>query len=424
MTSNTKLSSQTLALVLGFIFFLCHAKAIRLVSSAPTVFDVTKFGAKGDGKPVYNEDGESSVGMAFIQAWLKACNSIGPATVLIPKGTYAVAQVIFNGPCQSSVTVELQGNIIADPDVSQFPNNQLLVFEEVEGAKLVGGGSIAATRPSSQVTPMDPEKPFVYSELMPSVSLLKVVKFEMSGVRSLNPESFHVLVDNSHEVSITNVNFDSTNMRPVARSDAIFISMSSLVTVTNSQIKVGDACVTVSGGSKDVTISGLTCNYGHGIRVGAQAHETPDYNVNKVKVTNCTFKATKSAVTINPRPQSALGQVSDINFEDLVMDQVHTALTIKQDYLSTPDKPHNAKVSNIHFKNIKGTSIANIAVSFTCSKRTPCEGIEIADIDLKYTGQSLMGKLFSHMAICDNAKVAFIGKHDTLNCKSNSNGNI
>ncbi|KAK9726342.1 hypothetical protein RND81_05G207400 [Saponaria officinalis] len=417
MRISEGLSRKNVTLVLGFVvLFLYNAQAIRPVSTTTAVFDVTKFGAKGDGKPDYNEDGESTNGLAFIQAWLKACNSLGPSTVLIPKGTFAVAQVTFTGPCQSTVTVDLQGNIIADPDVSQFPNNELLVFQQVEGAKLVGAGSINVNRPASEVTPIDPEKPFIYMDVMPSISLLNVTKFAMSGIRSMNPLAFHVLVDSSHDVSIGNVNFETTNLKPITRSDAIFISMSNAVVITNSNIKTGDACITVSGGSKDVTISGVTCVNGQGIRVGAQPQVIPDYNINGVKVRNCTFKGTTYGAVIDPRPQEALGQVTDISFEDLNMDQVQNPITIKQDYPSTPGKPHNAKVSKVQFKNIRGTATTNAAVTFSCSKANPCDAIQVADVDLKSTGKALLGKVSNLLATCANAKVAFIGKHDGLNC--------
>ncbi|KAL9228217.1 hypothetical protein vseg_003822 [Gypsophila vaccaria] len=416
MKINQGLSMKNVTLVLGFAILLYQVKAIRPVSSTSAVFDVTKFGAKGDGKPDYNEDGESTVGLAFVQAWLKACNSLGPSTVLIPKGTFAVAQVLFSGPCQSTVTVDLQGNIIADPDVSQFPNNELLVFQQVEGAKLAGPGSINVNRPPAEITPMDPEKPFIYMDVMPSVSLLNVTKFTMSGVHSMNPAAFHVLVDSSHEVTIENANFETTNLKPVTHSDAIFISMSTMVTVTNGQIKTGDACVTVSGGSNDVTINGLTCTGGQGIRVGAQPHLSHDYNINRVKVSNCTFKGTTFGAVINPRPQEALGQVSDVSFEDLTMDQVQNPISIKQDYPSTPDKPHNAKVTKINFKNIRGTTTTSTGVSVSCSKASPCDAIIVADVDLKFTGKALLGKITNLLATCVNAKVAFTGKHDGLNC--------
>ena len=88
----------------------------------------------------------------------------------------------------------------------------------------------------------------------------------MDGIHSLNPSAFHVLVENSHNISIVNSNFDSTTIKPDTHSNAIYVSGSSLVAITNTQIKSGDDCITVSGGSADVSISGITCVAGKGIR--------------------------------------------------------------------------------------------------------------------------------------------------------------
>ena len=75
-----------------------------------------------------------------------------------------VAQVLFSGPCQSEVTVELEGKITADPDPSVFPNQELIVFQLVEGAKLTGTGLIDVNQP---LQPSDPNKDFVFMEVMP-----------------------------------------------------------------------------------------------------------------------------------------------------------------------------------------------------------------------------------------------------------------
>ena len=49
--------------------------------------------------------------------------------------------------------------------------------------------------------------------------------------------------------------------------------------------------------------------------------------------------------------------------------------------------PSKVKISDISFKNIKGTSTTPLAVNFICSWSVPCENVEIADIDLMYTGE-------------------------------------
>nr|KYP74233.1 Exopolygalacturonase clone GBGE184 family [Cajanus cajan] len=65
------------------------------------------------------------------------------------------------------------------------------------------------------------------------------------------------------------------------------------------------------------------------------------------------------------------------------------------------------KISNIHFRNIKGTTVSNVAVSLECSTRNPCEGVEITDVDLTYAGRLLINTTFA--SSCFNAKAIFGG---------------
>ncbi|PPR96746.1 hypothetical protein GOBAR_AA23922 [Gossypium barbadense] len=42
------------------------------------------------------------------------------------------------------------------------------------------------------------------------------------------------------------------------------------------------------------------------------------------------------------------------------------------------------KLSNISFKNIRGTSALPEAIKFICSGSSPCQNVELADIDIKH----------------------------------------
>uniref|UniRef100_A0A803LA13 Uncharacterized protein n=1 Tax=Chenopodium quinoa TaxID=63459 RepID=A0A803LA13_CHEQI len=350
MAIKRELSCKNLLFVLGLAFFLYDVTIVVAHTSESSIFDVTKFDAKGNGKPEYTEDGENSNSLAFIQAWQKACNSIGPSKLVIPKGTFVVAQVLFAGPCQSHVTVELHGTILADPDPSVFPNQELIVFQQVEGATFTGTGAINVNQPPLAA---DPEKDF-------SIKFSNATSCVVDGIHSMNPSAFHLLVENSHNISIINTNFEATTVKPNTHSNAIYISGSSLVAVSNSRIKSGDDCITVSGGSSDISITGVTCVAGQGISVGAQLDGFhPDYNVKK---------------------------------------------------------PNYAKITNVHFKNIRGTTTSNTPLSFACNKAAPCDGIEVVDVFLNIT--STIGKIANNIlsASCANAKVVFSGKHDGLNC--------
>ena len=75
-------------------------------------------------------------------------------------------------------------------------------------------------------------------------------------------------------------------------------------------------------------------------------------------------------------------------------------------------QPSNVLLSDIHFRNITGTSISDAAGNVVCSKKFPC-CVDMANIDLVYKGtDKLMPKQFE----CANAKLTFKGKHNPAPC--------
>ncbi|EXB40432.1 hypothetical protein L484_013735 [Morus notabilis] len=65
-------------------------------------FNVRSFGAQADGR---TDDSQ-----AFIEAWKEACESTGRVSLVIPRGTYLIGPVKFDGPCEnvSSLTVQME----------------------------------------------------------------------------------------------------------------------------------------------------------------------------------------------------------------------------------------------------------------------------------------------------------------------------
>ena len=104
---------------------------------------------------------------AIMKAWQKACHcSQGPSKVVIPEGIYMVAQVIFAGPCKYEVIVELQGTMVADKDVSQFPNHEFVVFQDVDAATFTGPGTIDVSNQASKYHTLDQNKDVDFFNLM------------------------------------------------------------------------------------------------------------------------------------------------------------------------------------------------------------------------------------------------------------------
>ena len=72
------------------------------------------------------------------------------------------------------------------------------------------------------------------------------------------------------------------------------------------------------------------------------------------------------------------------------------------DFLQMPSK---VKISDVIFKNIRGSSRTPTAVQLTCSSSVPCKNIELSNVNLRYAGSKGPAK-----SICTNVKPKIIGK--------------
>lgn len=71
------------------------------------------------------------------------------------------------------------------------------------------------------------------------------------------------------------------------------------------------------------------------------------------------------------------------------------------------------KISKVTFQNIKGTSRSQNAVTLLCSKGSPCEGVEVGDIDISYSGKEGPAK-----SNCENITPSLKGKQNPPVCSA------
>lgn len=156
---------------------------------------------------------------------------------------------------------------------------------------------------------------------------------------------------------------------------------------------------------------------GHGISIGSLGLRPDEHDVSGIVVKNCTLTNTTNGARIKSWHQSPRIQASNIVFEDLVMNEVRNPIFIDQHY-GSKKKPGSSlvKISDVHFKNIRGTTISTNAVALSCSDVVPCEGIELVDIDLSYTGGSTIQN-FIFSSACEHAIATFSGKQNPPPCK-------
>ncbi|KAG2320288.1 hypothetical protein Bca4012_053360 [Brassica carinata] len=379
--------------------YLDGRRGLVAVAGNPTVFDITKFGAVGNGA--------TNSFKAFLNAWLQVCASPVPATLLVPKGEFLTGPVIFAGPCKSKVTIDVQGTITAPP--SGYPTPEWVLFEHVDNVLLTGPGTFHGK--GEAVWKADGCGKKVDCNLPPtSLKFRNILNLEITGISSVNAKAFHMFLVKTTNVNIHNVKIIAPAESP--NTDGIHLSNAVNVHIVDSNIGTGDDCISVGRGSSNVTVERVICGPGHGLSVGSLGKYPNEEDVSGIHFKSCTMKGTDNGLRIKSWGGSTPSKAVDIKFEDIIMESVKNPIIIDQNYGSRGGDSRVA-ISDVLFKNVRGTTITKDEVQFMCSKAVPCTGVSVIDVNLNFVGDkgghpSSSGGLVG--ALCNNANVIFGGK--------------
>ncbi|CAN0913071.1 G9 [Linum grandiflorum] len=333
------------------IVLLLLVTFLAVSDAQPAVFDITKNGAVADGK--------TDIAAVVTKTWADACASPTPAKLLIPAGSYFSSYVEFKGPCKAPIEAEIQGNLMAP---GELPGDTWLAFRYIDNLHLFGNGILDAQGP---------------------LSWRKSIRFDfdnnglVEGLTSKDAKQFHISVFGSKNYTLSNLKIQAPRDSP--NTDGIHIGKSTQVTIQNSIIGTGDDCVSIGDAVEQVTVTNVTCGPGHGISIGSLGKYPDEKSVKGVIVKNCTLADTDN---------------------DIIMNNVNNPIIIDQTYCPGhtcgPNRiASKVKISNVVFKNIKGTSKNPEAVFLNCSQLIPCENIQMTDIDLTYPKGVAKSKCFN-----------------------------
>jgi galacturan 1,4-alpha-galacturonidase len=238
----------------------------------------------------------------------------------------------------------------------------------------------------------------------------------VSGIHLNNAKFFHINIDKSKDITVTNVTITAPG--DVENTDGVHVVDSSNVTITKSTIGSGDDCVSIGSGSIGVTVTGITCGPGQGISVGCLGRYKDEKDVSDVLVRDCVLKHTTNGVRIKSYEDAeSFITASRMTFEDITMEDVAKPIIIDQYYCPEKVCPGN-KTNNSHvhikdvvFRNITGTSSTPEAVSLLCSESKPCVGVELIDVKVEYAGKNN-----KTIAVCNNAKGIAKNSIEALGC--------
>ncbi|KAF8387723.1 hypothetical protein HHK36_026377 [Tetracentron sinense] len=387
-----------------------HPRPRHGIAGPPfTIFNVRRFGAKPDGR--------TDNAQPLMKAWIAACHWRGNARLVIPLGRYLTGPVTFAGPCSNPtpIVVQVMGTVIASTDISEYSSAEWVTFEHLNGLVVTGGGTFDGQ--GAAVWKYNDCHNHANCQLLPtSIKFNSVTNGIVRQIKSVNSKSFHMAITNCQNFNAHHLHITAPGESP--NTDGIHISSSSAVRVSRAAIGTGDDCISIGQGATNISIYKVTCGPGHGISVGSLGKYSNEKDVRGISVKNCTLSNTDNGVRIKTWPGSPPSQASSFYFEDIVMNNVKNPIIIDQQYCaksSCDSKPSRVKVSDVHYKNIRGTSASNVAVKIMCSQQFPCQNVQLFNINLKYNGYKQKG--LSTTASCSNAKLGFGGIQNPPPCR-------
>ncbi|XP_065863892.1 polygalacturonase At1g48100 [Euphorbia lathyris] len=354
-------------------------------SSSECVFDVTSYGAVGDG--------ETDDTAAFVAAWKEAC-SVESGVVLAPSGyVFMITSTIFSGPCKSGLVLQVDGCLMPPDGPESWPEKdskmQWLVFYRLDGITLTGKGTIEGNGEKWWDLPCKPHRgPNGESSSGPCDSPT-LIRFFMSsnigvkGLRIQNSPQFHMKFDGCEGVMIEDISISSPKLSP--NTDGIHFGNTKTVGIYNSMISNGDDCISIGTGSSNIDIQGLTCGPSHGISIGSLGVHNSQACVSNITVSNAIIRDSDNGVRIKTW-QGGTGSVSGISFENIQMENVRNCMIIDQYYCMSKaclNQTSAVFVTDISFRNIKGTyDVRTPPIHFACSDSVPCTNITLSEVEL------------------------------------------
>ncbi|KAG5080571.1 hypothetical protein JHK86_004636 [Glycine max] len=345
------------------------------ISSSLKTVNVNDYGARGDGK---TDDTQ-----AFNDAWEVACSS-GGAVLLVPENNYLLKPFRFSGPCRSNIEVQISGTIEASENLSDYSEDltHWLTFDSVEKLSVKGGGTIHG---NGNIWWQNSCKPC--KDAPTALTFYKCNDLTVEDLTIKNGQKMQVSFQDSENVKVSGLTVTAPGDSP--NTDGIHVTNTQNIQISSSVIGTGDDCISIVSGSKDVLATDIICGPGHGISIGSLGAGGSKDFVSGITVKGAMLSGTTNGLRIKTW-QGGSGSASNIQFQNIQMDNVTNPIIIDQNYCDqeTPceEQKSAVQIRNVMYQNIKGTSASDVGVQFDCSNNFPCQGIVLQNIDLQLEG--------------------------------------
>lgn len=393
-------------MIVPLLFFFSSFVFVNGVSPPRKFFDVMNYGAVADGK---TDDSQ-----AFLKAWRDACEYYGRSRVWIPRRTFMLNSVTFEGPCNGSIAFLIKGTLKAPTDPRSFFTETWIGFKYIDDLTVKGSGYLDGQGQAAWPYNDCYRNPHC-NPLPATLRFDFITNSNVNHLRSINSKNTHINLFACRNMNISKIRMTSPESSP--NTDGIHIGLSSNIKISRSVIQTGDDCISMVSGSRNIEINDVSCGPGHGISVGSLGRSHESEYVAGISVRNCTFKGADNGLRIKTWSPSLYSVASNLTFEDIVMQNTGNPILIDQQYCPFSDcdtkgeSSSRVQIQDVTFKNIRGVSSTLVAVNIQCSEDRPCKNVKLIDINLAYNGTGGQA-----MAMCSHVRGSSYGKQIPKGC--------
>ncbi|KAJ7961919.1 putative Pectin lyase-like superfamily protein [Quillaja saponaria] len=307
----------------------------------------------------------------------------------------------------------IKGVLKAPTDPSLvYISDKWISFQRLENLVVSGGGTLDGQGTVAWSLNDCSKNP--NCRTLPTTMRFDFVKnVQIHHLRSIDSKSNHFMIFGCENMNITELRILAPGDSP--NTDGIKIGRSFNVDISRIIIGTGDDCIALISGTKNVHISQVDCGPGHGISVGSLGKYQEEEDVEDIVVKNCSFHGTSDGVRIKTWASRFDVKASNLVYEDIVMNNVGNPIIIDQQYCPHPpcnqETASNVQISGVTYKNIRGSSRSDVAVSIRCSQSRPCKNITMEGINLKH---QIVGGLVRSQ--CSHVNGVSYGKQNPPSC--------
>ncbi|XP_068648317.1 polygalacturonase-like [Aristolochia californica] len=310
---------------------------------------------------------------------------VRPATVYLPRGSYLIKRIIFEGPCRNSrMTMKMDGTLVASTNYAAYGSGNWVLFNKVKGLIIDGGTldgrgkGLWACKTAGRNCPQGAR----------SLAFNGAEDVLVRGLKSINSQFFHVAVNLCKNIRFQGIQLLAPDESP--NTDGVHVQLSIGVTIINSAMKTSDDCISIGPGTRNMWMERIVCGPGHGISIGSLAQEFKEEGVQNITVKTVVFRGTQNGVSKKSWGRPSTRFVRDVRFMNLdaIMNNVDNPIIIDKNYCpenhGCPDQSSGVKISRVSYNDIRGTSRTEVALKLDSSGSKPCTEIGMENIKLTY----------------------------------------